>query len=258
MYVPRGAGPHTSDAQASHPHLMHDTGRCAPPSEGRRQAHTGFRISVQRSRGTIEPAAVRAGRQVVGADGKLIADGGLSGDRNDGGQNPRKAGVQGATRIRQVPAVIVPAAHPTLVVVALCMMMDFEPIHLGRARLRRRGRHRQGICARRRHHARELGDQEQANQQAGKPGYGPQQFHTRCLNRLHGARNYGSIAVERQRAGGRAFFAVALRPTEGPNWFAAARGRRWAQRRARRAGFTPACSLPACVLPGTEIAPTPA
>jgi len=131
---------------------------------------------VQRSWGTVEPAAWRAGRHVIGTDGQRFARNGYSRNRDDRGQEARKTGVQGAAPIRRISA-----ARRAVVDAALrVMMMVRWRIHVERIRLWRSGRcHRQRIRTRRRRHTRELGDQEQADQHTGEPGYRPQQLHVR-------------------------------------------------------------------------------
>src|SRR5258708_39284265 len=83
----------TTDVWASRPNLMHNR-RSAPLI-----ADTLRLGSVQRSWGTVEPAAGDAQRQVVGADGKLFANYAFSFDRSDRRQHACKIRMQGATRI---------------------------------------------------------------------------------------------------------------------------------------------------------------
>jgi hypothetical protein len=81
--------------------------------------------------------------------------------------------MEAATRIRQAAAVM-------MVVVRLAPIGMVQHVLIVR---------RKGSCggqstrAWRRHHARKLGDQEQADQQTDKPWYRPQEFHNR-LNRI--------------------------------------------------------------------------
>jgi hypothetical protein len=75
----------------------------------------------------------------------------------------------------------------------------------------------QGICTRRRHHARKLGDHEQADQQTDKPRYCPQPFQNTLTPR---EAILGSLAVERQPQpwAFRKWTRVRLQDAQGETW----------------------------------------
>jgi hypothetical protein len=79
----------------------------------------------------------------------------------------------------------------TMIGVVLCMLIV--------AVRGKGGCHGQGARARRRHHARELGDHEQADQQADEPGYRPQPLQRMMPLPVLPVCNYPGIPIGRQR-----------------------------------------------------------
>lgn len=118
--------------------------------------HTATQGSVQRPWRTIEPAACEAKRQVIGNGGKRLAKHGFSFGGGDLRQKAGKTRMQAAARIGQAAAVIM-----MVMPLAVIGMAERPLIVVVR---RKGGCHGKGARAWRGHHARKLGDQEQANQ----------------------------------------------------------------------------------------------
>jgi len=127
--------------------------------------------SAQRSWRTVETARRHAAVAIIGVTGQGFADNAPRLDQDRRGKDAGKAGMQCAAGIGQITAVV--AVRRDLpfvgVVVAMLMMVMRES----------RVRNRLGVGARRRHHARELRDQKQGDQQPDKPRYRPKPIHLR-------------------------------------------------------------------------------
>jgi hypothetical protein len=124
--------------------------------------------SRQRSWRTVETAGRDADSLGIGGNNKGPADEVAACNLDDWWENARKVGMQSAAAIGRVPVMM--------------MRMGFRAVSvivgvLVRAMGMDRIRNRLLVCQRRRYHARELGDQEQGDQQAYKARYRSQPFH---------------------------------------------------------------------------------
>ncbi len=135
--------------------------------------------SAQRSWRTIESTGRDARGLLVRADGKRFANHVFLCDRNDRRQNTGKIRMQGAAGIGQCATVIVVIMRLSLIGAILCMIAVVVRMVIVIVRSWGRCR-RHGVRARGRDNARELSDQEQADQQTDNPAYHTQRLHE-CL-----------------------------------------------------------------------------
>jgi hypothetical protein len=153
---------------------MHESERVRPDT-GHATAHN----SVQRSWRTIETAWRNIRGLIIGASRKAYPDDGCRPDRDGRRHHAGEIGMQCATGVGEISAVMVGGIRSHLrsivVVDVILMAMRHARVH---ARL--------GVGARRRHHARQLGHQEQAHQHMDKPRCGAESLHSTCILGLAG------------------------------------------------------------------------